>query len=79
MLRKAHKLLKMLKMVINCQETIFKQLFQLLCLSTPRPSVHSFSFAHALFFLMYFHRAQYLGRLNLKVNPWSLPTQISKT
>lgn len=65
-------------MVINSQKNILKQLLLLLGLSTPHPSVHSFSFAHALF-LVYFHRAQYLGRLNLKVNLWSLQTQISKT
>lgn len=69
MSRKAHKLLKMLEMVISCQETLSKQLFQLLCLSAPCPSVHSLSFAHALLFTGVFPQGTVLGKIEFEGQP----------
>lgn len=65
-LRKAHKFLKMLEMVISRWETTSKQLFQLLCLSAPCPSVHSFSFAHAL---LLFPQGTVLGKIEFEGQP----------
>lgn len=59
----------MLEMVISHQETISEQLFQLLCLSAPCPTVHSFSFAHALLFTDVFPQGTVLGKIEFEGQP----------
>lgn len=55
-------------MAISCQETISKQLFRLLCLSAPFPSVHSF-FTCASLFTGVFPQGTVLGKIEFEGQP----------